>query len=460
MRTEAEVVVVGGGPAGMSAAIAAADAGCDVLLVDESADLGGQIFKAIPFAVTDPASLGKDQARRAELHAAVLRRPRIETLLGASVWGVFPERVLAVSNDDGARTIRAKALVLATGAQDRVVPFPGCTLPGVITAGAALTLIKSQRILPGHRVLLAGTGPIQLVLAKALLEGGAHVVAVLDGSRRAAWRELPSLAASPALVREGIGYLTWLRRRKIRVQRGRTIVAAEGDGRLRTATIARVDNRWAPLAGTEYACDVDCVITSFGFVPATELSRMSGCRHEFREALGGWVPRVSEEMETSEPRIFAAGETTGVAGAVVAGAEGTLAGIGAARSVGRVAKAAAAELARDPLRRLRKLYRFRAGIDRLYVLGPGLAQIATPDTIVCRCEDVDASHLRAAIAAGARSLQAIKLATRAGMGPCQGRMCLPSIALALAQQRGVPPGDAPWPTARPPIKPTSLARLI
>jgi thioredoxin reductase/bacterioferritin-associated ferredoxin len=453
-----ELVVVGAGPAGLHAALAAADASVEVLVLDENPDIGGQIHRQPPYL--EGASRGESDREAQGLFEAVRRHARIRILTSAQVWGIFPERMVAIAQGEHSRQLVARALVLCPGAYDRAVPFPGWTLPGVFPAGGALTLIKSQRVLPGRRVLLAGTGPIQFVLAQHLLAAGAEIVALLEGSRtRPRWPHLRQLMAAPRPLAAGVAYLFRMRRAGVRTLRGHTIVRAVGDDRVGSAVVAQIDRQWKPVAGTEETLDVDAVVCSFGFVPSIELTAMSGCEHEYREAVGGWVPRFGPDMETSVAGVFVAGEASGVAGAVVAAEEGTLAGIGAARHLGRLSADSAALRGAKVRRRLQRLYRFRSAVDDLYAVGPGLTDLISPTTVVCRCEEVHASQLAEALADGATSPRDVKIRTRAGMGHCQGRMCEPSIAQLIARTRGITVEKVGPPSSRPPARPVTLRAL-
>lgn len=456
----ASVVIVGAGPAGLSAAVEAADAGADVIVLDENERIGGQIFRQLSPRIHARAPLG-DQASASELFEAVESHPRIRVQGGTAVWGVCGGTTLATMKDDRVHYITGSCLVIATGALDRPVAFPGWTMPGVLTAGAALTLMKSQRILPGRRVLLAGAGPIQLVLAKYLLHSGATIVGVLDASSRwELYRRLGRLLADPALLREGIGYTLHLRRLGVRVRHGHTIARVEGDTKVRRAVVTRVTGDWKPIAGSEQSFDVDAVVCGFGFVPSIELTSLLGCEHEYDRLRGGWIPTHDESMQTTVPGVFVAGETTGVAGAVVAREEGKLAGICAAQRLGLISSAEAATRSRGSRRRLKSLYRFRKALDEVYAVGGGSLGLLTPSTVVCRCEEITASEVMRELENGVRSLNEVKLRTRAGMGPCQGRMCSATVSGLVQKHCGINPYDAERPSLRPPVRPVTLGAFV
>lgn len=445
MSVHADVAVVGAGPAGIAAAVAAADAGAAVVVLDRYGAPGGQIWKR---SFRGPAGLPPEARRWLATFEASPARLRA----GTSVWGVRDGHVLLTEDADGrAGAVCAETIVIATGAYDRPVAFPGWTLPGVFTAGAAQTLANAQETLPGRRVLLVGAGPFLLPVAAQLRASGADVVAVAEATRRADWlRAGPRMLAHPARLREYARYRARLR--GVPFAWGHIVVRAEGDGRVERAALASVDGDWRPRPGTERMLDVDAVCTAYGFVPSLELPRALGC------AVDGDAVTHDEHMRTSVPHVFVAGEAAGVGGAELAVLEGTVAGraaAGAARG-----EAATSEARRAPsrlaagdavARRLRHAARFAAVLDALFGPRPGLLELPDPDTILCRCEDVTAGEVDAA-ARAATSPSALKIATRCGQGPCQGRMCAPLVTARLPGSAGFSP--------RPPLRPVALSTLM
>jgi NADPH-dependent 2,4-dienoyl-CoA reductase/sulfur reductase-like enzyme len=434
----AGVVVVGAGPAGIAAALVAADAGADVLLVDAAPAVGGQFHRQLPaeFHAERPEH---DRSGFAELCERIKQHERITHLAETSVWAIEPVggsthrlRLQTGPADAPGRrmsTVDTRALVLATGAYDRVLPFPGWDLPGVYAAGAAQALAKGQRVAVGKRVLLAGTGPFLLPVTESLLGVGAEVVGLLDANRPAAvlkgWLTDPLVAQSK--FREAAEYGALLARHRIRLQHGRTVIAAHGTDRVESVTVARLDRDWRPLPGTERRIEVDAVCLGFGFTAQLELAVSARCELGTGPD-GGPAVLVDEHQQTSVPGVFAAGELTGIGGADLAAAEGRVAGA-----------AAAGSLSPADQRAVVKGNRFAAALAKAYPIKPGWQSWSTGSTLVCRCEEVTRDDLRDAVVErdvlGTRSL---KLSSRAGLGLCQGRVCSRTVAdLAAAYQPGV-----------------------
>lgn len=464
MTSTRPLVIVGGGPAGIAAAIEAARAGVSCMLIDEAPRLGGQIYRQPPreFDVRDPRALGKDFTRGQRLREAFAEvSDRVEVLSGTSVLGVWPGRELLYASEGASDRFVAERLILATGAYDRPVPFPGWTLPGVMTAGGAQVLVKTMRIRPGQRALVAGTGPLLLVVANQLHKVGVKVVAVLEAGR-ISWspRAIPKIWGEWGLLKDAWDYWRGLRRAGIPLFVSHTIFEAHGQDEVTGASFGPVDPQdWRPRRDKAQKTDVDLVVVGFGFVPNTELTELAGCHHRYVHEVGGWVPERDAFMQTTVPGVFAVGDGVGVAGAFVAVEEGRLAGITAAEQLGALTSDEAARRRVGPLRRLRSLARVRQLLDELSRIRPGLCELATPKTLVCRCEEVQLSDVQAALQEGAKDLQAVKLLTRLGMGPCQGRNCAPSAGMFLCQATGCTAEAVGRINPRPPVKPVTLGAL-
>lgn len=450
-----DVLVVGGGPAGLSAAIAAAEAGAAVVLLDERAAPGGQYAKPLADSHADTAPdaqfrIGIDLRDRAQ-RAGV----RIEA--DSVVWGAFAPDEIAALVRMRAVTFRPRRLILAPGAHELPAPMPGWTLPGVMTTGALQTLVRAQRVCPGERVLIGGTGPLNLQLACELVACGVKPVAVVEASPRpgaGAWREFWRMARhAPDLVRDGMAMLGSLKRAGVPVVWSASVTEMRELETL-LPTLPALSARVALVVGggEDRTFDVDVVALNLGFQPEVGLARALGIPHRFVDVgLGHLATETDDNGRTAIGSVFAVGDGAVLGGARVAMARGRLAGLAAARDLGRqtpddpsaCASLAHARQFQDALWRV-----FRPPLPRLDAL---------PDaTIVCRCEEVTAGRLRAELAGGLTSLPALKKATRAGMGRCQGRFC----AAAIARLCPDAPDDWSFAAPRAPLRPVPATPLM
>ena len=447
---EPGVLVVGGGPAGLAAAASAAEAGAAVLLLDERAKLGGQYFKQPPAGV-DPGTLDAQYRRGRALIERVLAAG-VDVKTGTQVWAATGPQQLHALSANGAIELRPQRLVVASGAYERAVPLPGWTLPGFMTTGAAQTLLRAYHVLPGRRVLLSGNGPLNVQVGAELARAGATVVALCDTAPRPLPRRAAALArmgaASPKLLVRGVGYVRTLRAARVPLLYEHAVTGAEGTGRVERATVAKLDDRGVPVAGSERTFEVDAVCTGFGFLPSNELARTLGVSHRFDPTLRQLVAVRTTSGRTSVDGVWVVGDGGGTGGAPAAEAAGTLAGLDAARSLGHEPPPdRAAE------RDLRRSERFQRALASLYAAAPLLDQLARPDTLVCRCEEVPLAAVEQELRSGTATTGAVKRVTRAGMGRCQGRYCGPVLVELAARWGAREPDEWSGFAPAPPFKP-------
>ena len=452
-----ELAVVGAGPAGLAAALAAADDGVRVVLLDGAPEAGGQFYRqpAKRLHARRPQRLHHAWPAWARLRSrleAHVAAERISLLSDRHVWHVEPVQdggaaVFAVHALIGPQqresaTVTADAVVLATGGYERVLPFPGWTLPGVVTAGGAQAMLKSGLVLPGRRVVVAGTGPLLLPVATALAAAGAEIAGPYESSApRGFAPHACALLAHPGKLAEGARYAAELARHGLRVRFRHTVARAHGTERVEAVTIARLDASGRVVAGSEQQVACDALAVGHGMLPHIEIAQTLGAR-----LTDAGCVAVDTEQRTDVPNLWAAGEATGIGGANLALAEGELAGrSAAARLHGGEPDAAhpgwrAAERARTRLRA------FADVIESAYAPPADWVERVEDETLVCRCEEVTAGAVREAVAElGATDLRTVKLLTRAGMGWCQGRICGPGVAGVS----GCPAAPARTPFARP-----------
>ena len=459
---EPDILVLGGGAGGLNAAAAAAQAGAKVLVVDERPVAGGQFYKqrldAAGFAQTlpdDPQFAG-GRALIARVKAA-----GVTLLQGTQVWGAFEPLDLMLFDGKVSRLCRPKRLIVATGAYERGLPVPGWTLPGVMTTGAAQTLLRSYGVLAGRRLLVAGNGPLNLQVALELARAGAEILAVAELAPKPGVRSLGALlcmaGSTPDLLLQGWRYAGELARRKIPLRYGHVLAGV-------AATQSRLQARLAPWPGAEDATsltfDVDAVLMGYGFMPSNEILRALGCRHGFDPERGHLVCERDVDCATSVANVYAVGDCAGLGGARAAEAEGKLAGMAAALSLNLSLTAGQDRERRAATVALRRHRRFQAGLWRLFAAPRPTIELAEPRTFICRCEELSKAGIDESFAEGQRGIGAIKRATRAGMGRCQGRYCGPLLAAIAAARQGQASDEAGFWAPRPPIKPIAIADIV
>jgi len=464
-----DLLVVGAGPAGIHAALLADEAGLRVAVVDEQAAPGGQIFRQPPasFAAPQSSAFASYPFGR-ELLANAATAQRIDWYLSTSAWGVFQDAQggirLTIDTAGGASVLHGRKLLIATGAYDLPVAFPGWTLPGVMSAGGVQTLLKSQFLRSAQRYVLVGSHPLQLLLASQLLDAGAHIAEVAIARPRPRLRELlAGCKALPGNVRlfaqlGGILFKLW--RKRVPVRFSTLITRATGTDAVEQVTLSRANEEWQVLPNTERTHRVDGLAVGYGLLASTELARQAGCEVSWKPQRGGWVVDHDEHMRTSNADIYVAGEPAGVAGAAAAYCEGRVAGLAVIRAL----KPEAADSTREQTAReaQEKAKPFADTVAEFFAPRlAALARLAEADTLICRCEDVSAGQVKGFLQAHPHvsSVNSVKLACRSGMGPCQGRYCQHTVAHLVADARGIPVPQTGAYTAQAPVKPVPLAHL-
>jgi len=412
-----DVLVVGAGPAGLAAAWRAAESGLRVTVVDDNPAAGGQIWR------------GKTASRDAQVWFERIRGVDVQLINGARVFGQGRPGALLAETSDGVCELSYTSVILATGARERFLPFPGWTLPNVMGAGGLQALVKTGLPIEGKRVVVAGSGPLLLAVAAYLRNCGAEVLLIAEQ------------ASLLRLARFGLGLIpqkkklsqAWTLKREfsrksekaqsLRYLSGCWVVAAQGKDKLESVTLFRRGKRW------QVACDY--LAYGYHLVPNVELAELLGCVVE-----DGSV-RVDEFQQTTVAQVYSAGETTGIGGLELSVVEGEIAGLAVAGK-----REAASRL--FPIRAKHK--RFAELLNRTFALRDELKRLVEPDTIVCRCEDVTFNRLRSY-----DSWRAAKLQTRCGMGPCQGRVCGGAVEFLF--------GWRPE-SVRPPVLPVRVESLI
>ncbi len=439
-----ELVVIGGGPAGLAAASLAARAGVQTVLLDENPAVGGQIYRGITASpVKNQAILGEDYWAGAAL-AADAKSSGALIVTGATVWSLDPTLMVSVSIAGKARMIRARRVIVATGALERPFAIPGWTLPGVMTAGGAQTMLKAHGLLPAGRTVMAGSGPLLWLLAAQLVRAGGKVEALVDTTPRANWLKaamhLPDFLLSPYFSK-GRALLAEVKAAMPVIRADR--IVARGEGKLREVL---VDGR---------AIAADLLLLHQGVVPNVNLAMAAGAAHVWNERQLCFVPVLGGDLESSVPGIAIAGDGAGIAGGTAAAERGRIAAVAAVRALKPGTSVPDAQASRQKLQREEM---GRAFLDVLYRPAAALRQ-PEGDTLACRCEEVTARQVREMARIGCEGPNQMKAFLRCGMGPCQGRLCGLTVSELIAAERGTTPADVGYYRLRPPVKPVSMAEL-
>jgi len=455
-----DVAIVGAGPAGMAAATLAAELGLATIVIDEQPAPGGQIYRGISAPALRRADiLGADYWHGATL-LQPFRRSGAVHVPDASVWAIARAEqgwfdIAYSTGPPAARvttTVAAHAVIVATGALERPFPIPGWTLPGVMAAGGAQALLKTSGLVPQGRTVLAGCGPLLWLLARQYIAAGAGIDMLLDTTPRGrfaqALRHAPGFVLSPYFTKAMD--LSRTVRRHVRVVEYVSALAAEGDD-----CVERV--RYT-VDGAETTTEVDHLFIHQGVVPDLNLAAALGCELQWNDVQACFEPIVDEWGGSSVANVFVAGDGAGIAGARAAEARGRLAALAVANAVGRIDarhRNRAATAHRFALAQATRGRRFFDTLSR----PADVFRRPAGDTVVCRCEEVPASAVRAAARDGATGPNQVKAFLRCGMGPCQGRMCGLTVTELIAAERGIDAAEAGYFRLRFPVKPVTLGEV-
>ena len=410
-----EVVVAGAGPSGIAAAVTAADCGASVVLLDDNPQAGGQIWRGgEESAAKDRLSQHWFERLKNSSRVQVLRRSH---LISASA----DSRTLLIETDDSSFDLRFKKLVVAAGARELFLPFPGWTLPGVMGVGGLQALVKSGLPIKGKRIVIGGSGPLLLAVAANLKKAGAQIRLIVEQADFGSVMRFGfGLLSHPSKIWQALDLETRVLGTPVRY--GGWVSAAEGEGRLERVQIQQGNKTW-----TE---DCHYAAISYALYPNLEIATLLGCRTESNKVV------VDERQCSSVQDVYCVGEVTGIGGVELSLLEGEIAGYAAA---------GLPERARSLFRKREKALGFAKLMDQAYRLREELKSLPNTDTFVCRCEDVSYERL-----SKVSSFRAAKLHTRCGMGPCQGRICGPATEFLFGWQRD---------SVRPPIFPARIGSL-
>ncbi len=449
-----DAVVIGTGPAGMAAASLLAELGTQVLALDEQNRLGGQIYRRVEDAPRATIEFMGDDYGHGLTLTERFRKSGANYVPGAMVWQVNDAGQICYSQNGQSHEVRTGYIVVATGAMERPFPIPGWNLPGVIGAGAANNLAKEAGLIPSGRVVIGGSGPLLLLEASQLLKKGVQVEAILETTP-----VFPQLAVLPHLLPalkrtdfllKGMKMLQEIRKSGVTCHKAVTKLRAVGDGTLKSVE--------ANVNGKEVSFDADLLLLHFGVIPSTHIFRLLDCRMEWNSSQRYWYPATDSWGRTNHANVFAAGDGAGVKGALAAEYKGALTALEIGHCCGILPRYERDKLAKPIREHLKRDNHPRPLIDGIFA--PSFKNHFFEDeTVLCRCENVTVGDVRRVVGEGIRDVNEVKIATRCGMGLCQGRMCGPAMAEIVAAEIGTEVPQVGMLTVRPPLKPIPLSEI-
>lgn len=458
MKNKYDAIVIGAGPAGLACSAELASRGLEVALLDEQASPGGQIYRNITKSTPrQHAILGADYTDGLEVLNA-FQEAKVDYMPQARVWQAEETGDVYFSKDGASQQVKGDFLVLATGAMERPVPFPGWTLPGVMTCGGMSNLYKDSGLIPKEPVVLAGSGPLLWLVAEHLFALGAPVKAILDTTPMMqvlpAMKHMPRALKRFGFMMKGVKLIADVHvtamKKKVPIHRNVKNVRAEGDDKVELVK--------AKCGSKELSFEATTLLVNEGIIPNTSLFRQIGCKHSWDPVQRFWYPQVDADGRTNLPSVFVAGDGNFVHGAKSAEYKGKLTALAIAKDMRRISKAEYEELAK-PVRDILELdISPRPFIDKMYAPRPDLFGISD-DTVICRCEGVTAGQVRDMVQDGYIDHNEIKAIIRCGMGPCQGRMCSSAVFELIAEGSKLEPQKIRQHRLRPPIKPVSLQEM-
>lgn len=451
------LVIIGAGPAGLSAAVVAAEQGLDVALLDEQKTPGGQIYRAMETIPPERAKLLGSEYQRGTKLVSALRDSEVDYFPDTQVWFLNHKREIGLLRDKSAVLISADQVLLASGAMERPLPFPGWTLPGVMNAGAGQILFKAHGIVPddGDGVVLAGSGPLLLLLAWQYLHAGVKIEAVLDltpmSNHLRALPHLPRALLAGHYLLKGMAYKKDLKQAGISTLHNISELHANGKQRLESISFRH--------RGKQQTINTELLLTHFGVISHIHLSQAAGCAHHWNKSQQCWTPQVDDWGNSSINGILIAGDGAGIGGARTAEHAGRLAALQVLYALGRINKQQRKKLAHNDRKWMFEERHIRPFLEAFFHIPKKLLCVPDDDTVVCRCEEVTAGEIRLAVADGHGDSNQVKFLTRCGMGPCQGRMCAEAVAHIVATTTNEDKPQASLYRTRPPVTPLTLGQL-
>lgn len=463
MTHRVHVAIIGSGICGLTAARTLENSGLDILMIDENSHTGGQLLRRLPQSQNSPAWFEPDPMKRKGIRWVNQTFKNCDTLHQAQVLGIFDNnRVQVHGPDEKVTEIHAETILLATGARETYLPFPGWTLPGVMSLGAAQILMKSHGVLPGHHIAIAGTSPLMMVLGYQILKNKGHLTGLFDANGLD--KKLKGVSLLPhhgSKLMEGAFYMTYLAAHRVPLYSKRMVIEARGNDRLESVITAKMDQGGRIIQSSRKEHSADTLAMGFGFAPNIELAVQAGCKTVFDPAYGDWIVSSDHQLKTSVDTIYAAGEITGIGGAQKSYIQGRLAGLSILERFKLNPEDGRNQTRRKRIEAQNQKQRAYGSFLNQYCRLPDQAIHRIPDhTLICRCENITMGQIKERINQGFHTTGGIKKASRTGMGCCQGRTCGPIIQDILHTLTRKPMDEIGISKARAPVRNVSVRSFI
>ncbi len=452
-----DVVIIGGGLAGLKAAETLSESDLKVALIDENPFLGGQYLRTLPESFTDKLLKYKTKVKKEGLKLIeFLNDKRLDIFANSTVIGIYEDNKLLFDSFGETKQLNYKNLIISTGARERYLPFPGWTLPGVFSLGAIQVFLKSNGVLPADEITLAGSGPFLYAVAYEILKAGGKVKAIYELKRFGEQLSFSKgLINFPSKIIEAFVYMEEILSQHVPIKYGRIVIEAEGEEELQRVKIGKLDKERNIIEKSIKTMETELLGIGYGFVPNLETARAAGVEIIYREELGGWIAKVDEELKSNKSNIFLAGELTGIGGAEKSLIEGELAALSLLNSLNLIKEGDKSRL-KSLVNKRKKALNYAKYFNTVYSIPLKLYSLIYDETIICRCENINMKKIREAIELGPANMNFVKTFTRAGMGNCQGRICGPIIENIIKSLKAKAPEPS---TTRRPLKPILIGNL-
>ena len=454
-KKEYDVIIIGAGPSGVKAALKCSKKDLKVLIVDSNENSGGQIYRAPPKSYIKKGKKSLEENLIQIKFSEKIKKNNIDTAYNHTVWQVSPGFKIDAFNEEGAVQWNARTLIVATGSYEKIIPFEGWTTPGVIGLAACTIMLKSHQTIPANKIILAGNGPLLILVAYYVLKFGGKVDAIIDTSSKIKWiKSMFSLVLNPKNFIQGISWILKIFFSRVPIYSNSLVTKTIKTNNGISVEIQNIKNKKIKNIDTEV------LAVGHGLIPSSDITRLLKLDHLYNELKGGWITRLDKNFRSSMKGLYITGDGSGISGAIAAEDKGELAAYAVLKDLDIINEKEFKNKTHKILKRLNRYEIFAKGIAELNFTPQSLIKNINNNTILCRCEDITKKEIINAVNNGAKNLNQIKSWTRFGMGPCQGRTCQYSVAKVVSEHLKCNIEDLGYLTGRTPLRPFPLDKAI